>query len=446
MWKKHYVVKGRKLPDQDILDVFVEFCSLESVISKAEEHQKKYAVIRLVTIIEEFFRNIVKWQLEDNPRTVTGKIELEPSHVDELIKTTSNKTREITKEEIISASYSFQNTEAIRSAMSKYNIDIFQGLKKIDYDELFELRHELVHTVKTPPSFDAQRYYGLTKELMMNTLGKIKDADSFYSLKIEALQKLGEHDQMQECYNEAEEHFKKSIGLNSDDADAYYDWGMVLQLLEKHCEAVACFDEAIELKLDNAEVHYSKGMSLQELEDHRGAIRCFDRVIELDPDYVEAHYDKGVSLQELEDHRGAIRCFDRVIELDPAEPFARFNEGVSLQELGKNNEAKECFVNALARFVNIQELDLTYSYYGSGLAWQELEMHDIAIKCFDKVLRTKPEDIEARLGKGKSLFEQGQYYDAKECFDMVLKLDPKNEEAKGGKRELEKLGEGIFRA
>ena len=226
MSKKRYIVKGRRLPDQDILDVFVEFCSLESVVSKGEEHQKKYVVIRLVTIIEEFFRNIVKGQLENSPLVITGKIELELSLIDELIKTASNRTREITKEEIISASYSFQNIEAIHNAMSEYKIYTFKGLKKEDYGKLFELRHELVHTVKAPPSFDAQRCYDLTKELMMSTLGKIKDADSFYSLKIEALQKLGKHDEVQECYDEAKKRFEEAIILKPGDADAYYDWGV----------------------------------------------------------------------------------------------------------------------------------------------------------------------------------------------------------------------------
>ena len=118
MSKKRYIVKGRRLPDQDILDVFVEFCSLESVVSKGEEHQKKYVVIRLVTIIEEFFRNIVKGQLEDNPRALTSKIELELSLVDELIKTASNRTKEITKEEIMSASYVTDRFHEVQARMT----------------------------------------------------------------------------------------------------------------------------------------------------------------------------------------------------------------------------------------------------------------------------------------------------------------------------------------
>ena len=439
MSKKRYIVKGRRLPDQDILDVFVEFCSLESVVSKGEEHQKKYVVIRLVTIIEEFFRNIVKGQLENSPLVITGKIELELSLIDELIKTASNRTREITKEEIISASYSFQNIEAIHNAMSEYKIYTFKGLKKEDYGKLFELRHELVHTVKAPPSFDAQRCYDLTKELMMSTLGKIKDADSFYSLKIEALQKLGKHDEVQECYDEAKKRFEEAIILKPGDADAYYDWGVVLQMLEKHREAVTCFDKVIEVKPDDAEVHYSKGVSLQELEDHKEAVKCLDRVIELDPDDAEVHYSKGVSLQELEDHREAIKCFDIAAGLDPAEPFVYFNKGVSLQKLGEHDKSKECFVNALARFISTRESNSTDLHYGSGLAWQKLEMHDVAIRCFDKVLEMKPNDVEAYLDKGESLLSQEKYYDAKECFDMVLKLDPKNEDAKSRKAEFEKL-------
>ena len=169
------VFKGEKLPKQDLDDVFVEFYRLESVIaSKKEEYQIGYIIIKLVTLIEQFFRNIVQIQLENKPAKLPKEITLNTLVIDDIIGIISQKRRNVTKEYIVSLSHSFQNTGTINAATCKYGVgkifsDTLQRncLKSEEYDELFKLRHEFVHTINPPsqPRLGIKQYHELTEKI-----------------------------------------------------------------------------------------------------------------------------------------------------------------------------------------------------------------------------------------------------------------------------------------
>ena len=469
-----YIVKGKKLPNQNIFDVFVEFCRLESAINGAE-YQKNYVVMRLVTIIEQFCRNIVRYKLAEHSHEFSGKIELEIPLIGELINTASKRTHEITKEEIISASHQFQNTEAISSIMQRYKINAFRGLNRKEYDEFFDLRHELVHTVKKLPSFEAQKYYDLIEKLMKNIMEQDTNIQYFYDLKISALQKLKKHNRIKECYNEAKEYFEKAINRKPTDADAYDGWGVVLQSLGRYHEAINCFDAQIKLNPNDDEAYFMKGMALQKLEDRRGTMECLDKIIEINPNDASGYYNKGLSLQDFGDHSEAIKCFNKTIELDhnnsdaycakgeslqelgdhkeavecfercikihPTTDFVHVTMGASLQKLGESGRARECFVKELIYLTYMKSMHPTHVNYYAGISWQGLERHSMAIECFDKTLTMDPKHIDALLGRGKSLLNNKRNAEAEECFNEILKQEPENKEAQNGKKTaFEKLG------
>ena len=106
-----YRLKGKSVPDLSMAEVFEKFYFLESIIN--DTNQKNYIIIRLVTIIEEFCRNLIWSRFISTPEFTKGKIELTIPVIDDLISTVTEGTRKITKEETIAASYSFQDTSSI---------------------------------------------------------------------------------------------------------------------------------------------------------------------------------------------------------------------------------------------------------------------------------------------------------------------------------------------
>ena len=96
-------------------DVFVEFYKLDEIQGNKDQHTQNYIVIRLVTIIEQFFRKIVEEQIK------YGKTHNIPS---EIILSTSDfmHVPQIHKERLISSSYSFQSIGAISETMKLYDV------------------------------------------------------------------------------------------------------------------------------------------------------------------------------------------------------------------------------------------------------------------------------------------------------------------------------------
>ena len=157
-----------KLPKQGIDDVLVEFYRLKSIMeSDLDEHQKKYVIIRLVTIIEQFFRCVLEIKFRNVPSKIPEKMELDPRIIDEAVGKLSKAARKTIKNHIISLTYSFQGTDAIKSEMDKFQIKVFgHEVKEEDFEKLFKLRHSFVHSVDPQPlqSEEIQEYYAKTEK------------------------------------------------------------------------------------------------------------------------------------------------------------------------------------------------------------------------------------------------------------------------------------------
>ena len=156
-----------KLTEQEMDDVFVEFYRLGEILEKKDQHTQNYIVIRLVTIIEQFFRKIVERQIETMKGKIPHEITINTNYLSS-IKSTS-------KERLISSSYSFQNVDDITRAMKNFQIpDVFSWKEEDHHDkfkELFKLRHDTVHTVM-PLKENAIKYHEITENMMMHVLGK----------------------------------------------------------------------------------------------------------------------------------------------------------------------------------------------------------------------------------------------------------------------------------
>ena len=60
-----------------------------------------------------------------------------------------------------------------------------------------------------------------------------------------------------------------------------------------------------------------------------------------------------------------------------------------------------------------------YDLLSAGFDFADREMHEQAIKSFDKVLKINPHDLNANLHKGHSFFELGMYEKTIQCYDNV---------------------------
>lgn len=462
---KKLTLRGQDMPELDITKTFIEFYSLESVFNCST--QKNYTIIRLVTIVEQFCRDVMLYKLQDN-NTFLDTIELKIPFIDSLIHAVSVEHRRISKEEIIAAAYPFQNTTAIQ----KEFCNAFKGLNKNDYEVLFKTRHKLIHTISEVTSLDTGKYYRLVERLMENILEKHHNKYTFYRTKIFALKKLKKNDELEQCYRSVCKYYKKQISKNHQNLQLYLDFATLLDRFEKYDESVYWYDEAIKLEpnddwayimkagtLENkgdlanaikcyeqviemypndSNVYYNKGLALYESAEYNKAIEYFDKAIELDQNS-SAYYMKGKSLYRLGYYQKSVDCFDRCIRLDTLEdPNVFLDYGLSLQKNGDAVKSIEYLVRSLFLWVN-SDFHYTHKEYYSGIAWQGLGVHNIALLHFKKTLEIEPDYLDAYSGMGESLLGMKRYAESVEQFDNVLKVEPSNKRAQHGKKTALKL-------
>ena len=362
-----------KLKKQEMDDVFTEFYRLDKIQKNEDQDMQNYIVIRLVTIIEQFFRKIIEKRIKDgNTKNIQIEITL---NINDFMN-----APQISKERLISSNYSFQNMDAITDVMKQYDvINPFQNEEiSKSFQELFKLRHDTVHTVLSVNE-EIDKYHTLIEDMIKRVLNNVYSGDGYF----------------------------------------YLSRGNVSQNFESHSDAIKYYDKAIESKPDDDFLYAAKGIVLAELGCRKEAIQCFDKAIESKPDDAFAYSHKGRVLAKLGHYGEAIQCFDKVINLKPDSGFAYTNKGVSLAVLRRYKEAIRCFDKAIE--LNPEDID---AYFGKGRVLAELEHPKEAIQCFDKIIEMRPDNAHAYNDKGTLFKKLGLYNDAKKCFDKAKRLKP----------------------
>ena len=330
----------KELKNQKMADVFREFYRLEEVLDKTEWYVQGYAAVRLVAIIEQFFRGIVRTQLQN------GRM-APPQDRIALLTGNLRTTAFVSPEVAIAASYDCQSVKDMNDIMNEADINTSHSHAKRQiatekFADLFELRHNIVHSVSLPESEkpNLRDHHTKTEKLLQYVFTKVYDDSYFYFSKGDALAQLGRHQEVMACYDEM-------IRLNPGDAEAHYNKGILLAALDKHQEAIECYDEAIRLNPNHADAYYNKGKSLTDYNRHSEDIGCYDEAIRLDPNYTAAFYNKGILFVALGKREEAMECYDEAIRLNPNHADALNNKGTELKALGKYEEAMECYDEAI---------------------------------------------------------------------------------------------------
>ena len=277
-----------KLKKQEMHDIFIAFYELVEIHKNRDHHAQNYIAIRLVTVIEQFFRKIIEKQIKDgNSENIPEEIILKTSDFINL--------RQIDKERLIASSYPLQNINEIRDIMKQYDvIDPFSDTEILkSFKELFSLRHDTVHTVMSVKE-DVIKYHTLVECMLKQVLDSVYGGEKyFYLSKGNAVLTLEKYDDAVRCYD-------KLIELDPYNDTAYIWKGVSLAEIECYKDAIKCFDKAISLKSIDSVAYGGKGASLAKLGLHQEAIKCYDRAIELKPDDVTEYNNKGITLAETE--------------------------------------------------------------------------------------------------------------------------------------------------
>ena len=445
-------------------------------------HIHNYIIIRLVTILEQFFWGITKIMI-DGSQPLRLKIEKEDITVKfkDLVSYGDGK---ITLGDIYATAYSFQKFQYIKEIMNKFveaiketkryeeyiiteskntksntNNSRESYLQKVKIENLFSIRHDLVHTLEHK-EFEIYDLYWAIEEILIITQTMVRNKTKIvkhgdYDFKLDGITQayvskglfyfiIENYDLSKKCFEnaikmdsslrtylqisfvlyvnnenkEAITWLDKALEIDGEDVEVLCNKGITLTDLGRYKEAISVFDKALEIDGEDVEVLCNKGITLTDLGRYKEAISVFDKALEIDEEDVDVISNKGRSLAIMEEYVEAIVWFDKALEIDGENVEVLCNKGITLTDLGRYKEAISVFDKALE--IDEEDVDVI-SNKGRSLAIMEEYVE--AIVWFDKALEIDEEDVDTLYYKGITLTDLGRYKEAISVFDKALEID-----------------------
>ena len=100
---------------------------------------------------------------------------------------------------------------------------------------------------------------------------------------------------------------------------------MAVELAEsgQYDEALALVNKGIRLDANNANAWYNKGIILFKMCRYQDALNSFAQAADIDPEFTEAWFNKGMALMCSGKYLEAIRAFNKVLKIHPHDERAR---------------------------------------------------------------------------------------------------------------------------
>ena len=223
---------------------------------------------------------------------------------------------------------------------------------------------------------------------------------------------------------QAETHYRETLALQPDHADALHLLGVIASQIGRHDVAVDLIGRAIAHDQTSSLYYSNHGLALAGLRRFEEAIKSYDRALSLRPDNAEVLYARGNALVALERPHDALEAYQRAIRAKPDHAEALCNRGAVLAGLGRNDEALASYDRALAVAPGFGE-----ALSNRGNALKALGRLDEALSSYDRALKARPDDAQALFNRGVTLHELKRFDEALASYDRALAVRPDHAEA-----------------
>ena len=148
-------------------------------------------------------------------------------------------------------------------------------------------------------------------------------------------------------FAEAETLYRLLLLKSTDDADALYNLGLVLQLQNKLDEAVATYRQAIAIRPEHTKAYMNLGAALQTMGRLDEAVVALKKAMALEPQSRAFANISGL-LQQLDRWEEGLAAAQRAVELDPRDPVGHYNSASAMVSLGRPSAAIPALRQAVA--------------------------------------------------------------------------------------------------
>lgn len=221
----------------------------------------------------------------------------------------------------------------------------------------------------------------------------------------DALHCLGMIHFQQGRFDQAVIAFTQALELHQD-ACLYSNLGLTLGKLGLHHEALDCFTAALALDPANADACYNHGNTLLLLNQLEDALQSYNNTIAINPSHAPALSNRGNVLRTLNRRDEALASYNQAIASQPNHPVMLNNRGVVQMELHHLQEALKDFEQALTIAPNYTE-----ALYNRGNALLALGQLDTALASFNTAVASAPDNADAHFNRAAALLLGGNFED-----------------------------------
>ena len=129
----------------------------------------------------------------------------------------------------------------------------------------------------------------------------------------------------QGLYDQALPHLEAAATFSPSELEYHMQLGFVQYVTGDDASAIKSFNQVISEDEDNAEAWFNLGMVVFGQEQFTEAEYCFRRASELEANDAQTWNNRGVCLWKLERIEEARTCFQNALQLDPQDEDAQYN-------------------------------------------------------------------------------------------------------------------------
>jgi len=184
-------------------------------------------------------------------------------------------------------------------------------------------------------------------------------------------------------------------------------------------EAVASFKHAIELDHLYADPYSNMSVAHSMLGQTDDAINALKAAIRLAPNYPEAYNNLGTLLIDRKRYDEAKQSLSLAIQIRPHYGKAYYNLARMYEELGDRQMAWQHLKNA-----TLGDFDVPEMFIKLGHLSLTLNKYDEAIKAYERVLSSGPQDDQVVFNLGNAYYMSGNHDAAQRLYEHLIKKDP----------------------
>lgn len=270
-------------------------------------------------------------------------------------------------------------------------------------------------------------------------VAELKPSDGYIYISIGSIyESLGEYQKALQAYSKVKEMCPEYLYNYLNIANVDYQLGDYKSSIENYNKFLATYSQHREARENLAASYlgsgnyqsavneyaniYSKnpssfrdfakyGLALFEVKDYEKAAEFLEKAVDADPDNSLAHVNLALSYQELGKNELALSQYDVVFRQQPALHSLRFDYGNLLAEMGKDVSAIENYKIYIKNYPNDARV-----YQNIGLVYKRLNKIDDAILSYEKALELQKDKRDISLVK-----DLAQCYHLKEDYANALK-------------------------